>query len=482
MSLTGAIRTKQPHSLTFRLTTLYALGAVLVLLVCGAILYWFLIRSFQVEDSRFLAAKVHELHTDFLADNRRTGLLVGEIGKETKSPHFREYYARVISRDSDTVVGATPGMKSILPRGRFPSAQPYDFFETHPHVIMLKRGKTYMLASTVLGFDSLTHKPVILQLAADITRDTAVLTDFRDTLLAVLGLAIFMSAAFGAWAARRGLSPLRAITHAVAGVSAERLDRRIGSETRWPRELEGLATAFDGMLDRLDQSFRRLRQFSADVAHELRTPLNNLRGEAEVALSAPRSGDEYKRVLESVLEEQVRLSKIVESLLFLARAEQHREPINPRKLDLASLLTAVLDYYRPLAEEKRIELIARGTGALYADPDLLQRALSNLISNAIQHTPPDGKIVASIEEKSSDELRIEIRDTGNGIPPEHLPRLFDRFYRVDASRASGAEGSGLGLAIVQSIMVLHAGSVDVTSQLHKGTRVLLRFPKGKYAT
>lgn len=467
----------KPRSIIFRLTALYVLCTVLVLIVCGAVLYGFLIHSFKAEDGEFLAAKVHEMRTEFANVGNNALLFAKKIEDIQGNARFREYDARIVSSDG-SVVGETTGMRTRLPRKSFPAVQTRAAFAANPHWVEVRHGKAYLLAATVLGVDSATGKTVSIQLAADVSRDEGVLADYRNTLLMVLFFGTVLAAVLGAWAARRGLSPLRAITHAMEKVTAEQMGYRIDVPGRWPRELGRLAHAFDDMLERLDGAFQGLRRFSADVAHELRTPLNNLRGEGEVALAQPRTDDEYRRVIESMLEEQTRLERIVESLLFLARAEQRRETVAQKNLELRPVVNAIVEYYRPLADEKKLTLVCNGTGRAFADPDLLQRALGNLLSNAIEHIPQGGSIRVEIAPHEPQGVEIRVIDNGCGVAEEHLPHLFDRFYRVDAARAGGAQGSGLGLALVRSIMELHGGSAHIASVAGEGMTVTLILPHG----
>ena len=230
------------------------------------------------------------------------------------------------------------------------------------------------------------------------------------------------------------------------------------------------------MLERLEESFERISRFTADIAHDLRTPVNNIRGEAEVALARARTVDEYRDVLESSLEEAVRLSELIGDLLFLARAESPLTELHRENVNIAGLLITVRDYYEVSATNEGISLVVHdGAEPLNAELDrsLMLRAVSNLVSNAIAHTPPGGtvKLAATNEDAV---IRIEVSDTGAGIPAEALPRVFDRFFRVDPSRSKASGGTGLGLAIVQSILALHGGSAEITSQLGRGTRVTLR--------
>ncbi len=278
-----------------------------------------------------------------------------------------------------------------------------------------------------------------------------------------------------------GIRPVEEIATTARHISSTNLRERISPEG-YPFELASLADTFNKMLDRLEESFGRISKFSADIAHDLRTPVNNIRGEAEVALARARTVDEYRDVLGSCLEETVRLSDLISDLLFLARAESPLTHLHRERVNVAELLDGVRQYYEASAEDGGISLTtAVGPESVIAELDrtLLQRAVGNLVSNAVAHTPSGGAIVLGTTLGTGVEastIRIEVSDTGEGIPPEALPKVFDRFYRVDASRSQASGGTGLGLSIVQSIMLLHGGKVEIASQLGQGTRVTLHVP------
>jgi two-component system heavy metal sensor histidine kinase CusS len=231
------------------------------------------------------------------------------------------------------------------------------------------------------------------------------------------------------------------------------------------------------MLQRLEDSFLRLSRFSADIAHELRTPVNNIRGESEVALGRPRSVDEYRDALGSCLEEAVRLSDLIESLLFLARSESPGDHLKRKRQDIRALLSSVRDYYEASALECGVTLRLDCERELIGEVDgaLLQRALGNLVSNALAHTAVGGIISLSAAQHVQ-QLSIEVKDTGTGISPEALPKVFDRFYRADPARARRSGGTGLGLAIMRQIVFLHGGDVNIKSELGIGTTVLVTLP------
>jgi len=283
---------------------------------------------------------------------------------------------------------------------------------------------------------------------------------------------------FGITLTRKGLQPLTHVKEQVERITSTDLSQRIRSK-QWPRELDQLTVALDGMLTRLESSFDRIQEFSANLAHELRTPLNNLRGEAEVILSLPRSAKEYRQTIESSLEEYDRLSRMVSEILFLARPDME---IELKEIDARAELEILTEYYCTLAEEKSITLVLHGEGTIQADPALFQRAVGNIIANAIQYSPNGSQIIISIDTHQDDRLGIAVMDNGIGIPPEERESVFQRFYRSASAREYHCHGSGLGLAIVKSIMEMHDGSVSLECEQGKGTTVTLLFPSEQTKT
>src|SRR5216117_1126004 len=262
------------------------------------------------------------------------------------------------------------------------------------------------------------------------------------------------------------------MTQSFGRIGPDQLKERIGSAA-WPSELQPLAIAFDEMLKRLDDSFTRLSQFSADLAHELRTPIANMIGEAQVALTRDRTAAEYRETIESTVGECERLSRIVDNLLFVARVDAAREPIARKRFDARLAVEKIAEFYQTSADEHHVTITCSGDGQIYADPDLFERAVANLLDNALRFTPEHGSIHIALSERNAG-FEVAVSDTGCGIAPEHLPRVFDRFYRAESSR--GSDGAGLGLALVKSIVDLHSGSATIESNVDRGTTVKLTFP------
>jgi two-component system heavy metal sensor histidine kinase CusS len=308
---------------------------------------------------------------------------------------------------------------------------------------------------------------------------------YRDKLhmAGVAGVALAML--LGYLLIRATLRPLRDIAASASLITVNRLDTRI-AVARVPRELETLVASLNAMLERVEHGFQRLSRFTADLAHDMRTPLSNMRGAAEVALARPRSVDEYETLLASNLEECDRLSRMIESVLFLARAEHPQFVKQLREFDAGQELTHIADYFEGIAEEANVRVRVNGAASVTADLELFRRAVSNLLANAIRYTPQGGEIVLDAS-ASADVVRVTVENQGQPIPAEHLERIFDRFYRVDPSRSSlpsaglsqGSTGStGLGLAIVRTIMELHGGSVHAESDA-RSTRFVLMFPRAR---
>jgi len=282
-----------------------------------------------------------------------------------------------------------------------------------------------------------------------------------------------LAALLGYFVVRRGLRPVKLIAGQASSITAHRLDTRLDLSSA-PQELHELVQAFNAMLDRLDGSFQRLSQFSADLAHDLRTPLNNLMVQTQVALVQARSVEDYQGLLISNVEEYERLTRMVESMLFLARVEHTHVMLNKSALSLPEELQRIADYFEGLADEAGVTLTVEAGGKVYADAILLRRALGNLVANAIPYTPRGATIVLK-GTKTAEGITVSVINPGQGIAAEHIPHLFNRFYRGDAARSNSAS-TGLGLAIVQSIMALHGGRATVSSEENGLTEFTLIFP------
>ena len=264
-------------------------------------------------------------------------------------------------------------------------------------------------------------------------------------------------------AVRWGHAPIRRMSATVRGITSKNLHVRLDRKAV-PRELSTLVASFNEMLDQLQTSFDRLTQFSADIAHELRTPVTNLMTQAQVALSKDRPAASYRDVLYSSLDELDRLRKMISEMLFMAQTENPTRQFEKVKVQLDDEIRGVFEYFEALSDEAGIELrLEQAPGSavnVYGDRDMLQRAISNLLSNALRHTTRGETIVIRLVNEDGS-VCVEVCNPGPAIEATHLPHLFERFYRVDPARNRDGEGTGLGLAIVKAIAKVHGGSVGV---------------------
>lgn len=461
-------------TLAFRLTAGYALAGLLMVLVSTACLYFVLVTELERSTDLFLADKLNVIRTMLRERPDDLDALREEVELESAARRYEQFYIRLLD-ERNTPLMSTPGMTEQLDLNQFPGH--IQTAGNHALAMKGRNGRAFRVttAAVPVGFPATNSDTV--QIAIDVSQKEELLARYRHWFWAILLGSLGIFPLVGYQIAREGIRPVEEIATTARHISSTNLRERILPEG-YPSELASLAGTFNEMLDRLEESFDRISRFSADIAHDLRTPVNNIRGEAEVALARARTVDEYRDVLGSCLEEAVRLSDLISDLLFLARAESpltqlHRAPVN-----VGELLRSVREYYEGSAAEGGISLAtALSAEPLIADMDrtLMQRAVGNLVANAVAHTPPGGAIMLGANAGAFD-IRIEVSDTGMGIPPEALPRVFDRFYRVDASRSHSSGGTGLGLAIVQSIMVLHGGKAEIASQLGHGTQVSLLIP------
>lgn len=313
-------------------------------------------------------------------------------------------------------------------------------------------------------------------LGLDISHHAHFLRSMRLQLGIGIAAATLLAAMLGWLAAKKGLAPMRRVTATASRLSAERLGERL-SEQDAPAEMRELVEAFNGMLERLEASFRRLSEFSADIAHELRTPVSNLMTETQVALSRSRSADEYREVLHSNLEEFDRLARMIADMLFLAKADNGLLPKPAERVALETEVAALFEFYEALADENGIRMKLSGAGEVVGDRLMLRRALSNLLSNAIRHTPQGETIEVGVQQ-DGDQILLTVSNPGEPIPPDQLPLVFERFHRADPSRFRQSDGSGLGLSITRSIVEAHGGHIELGSDATR-TVFTIMLPSGK---
>jgi len=454
----------KPRSIASRLILLFTVATAL-LLACGlGVFYSLVVRHAVAEDNAVLADKIAALRADL---HETSPNVFAEELKGRRADEHAANWIRMLDSQGRTYA-ETPGMDRLLPPEIFPPPQT----SASPVRSLKDYRKGEKLFSLVALNEESGGQTYTIQVAQDRSSDERVERTFAFLFILVLSIGVPASAFIAVTVTKRGLRPLEEMTQSLERIGPTHLKERL-APAELPRELRPLAIAFDHMLKRLDDSFTRLSQFSADLAHELRTPVANMMGEAQVALTRERTAGEYRETLESTIGECERLSRIVDNLLFVARVDAARESIERKRFDARKAAEKIAAFYQTVADDRHVSISCTGDGYIYADPNLFERALGNLLDNALRFTPENGSIQISLSEHDAD-LEVAVSDNGCGIAPEHLPRVFDRFYRAESSR--GSDGAGLGLALVKSIVELHGGSATIHSNLGHGTTVKLIFP------
>jgi len=305
------------------------------------------------------------------------------------------------------------------------------------------------------------------------------LSDFLWLLLIALPIAILVAGLGGYFLAKKFLAPLDQMAVKARKIGGENLQERLPVRNA-DDELGNLAQAFNELLERLQKSFERLKQFTSDAAHELRTPLTAIRSIGEVGLQDRKNSDQYREIIGSMLEENQRLTHLVDNLLFLSRADARSLNIKSEPIKLSAFVRETIDLIQPLAEEKNQHIRIDGRDILVkADRTLLKQALLNLLDNAIKYSPDNALIIVRFQADESDTVRIQVIDPGAGIPRQHQEKIFERFYRVDKGRSRDMGGSGLGLAIARWAVQIQNGAIAVESQMGKGSTFIITLPAVK---
>lgn len=459
-------------SIKTRLFLFYSIAVFVLLTLFATFLYWVTINVLYKADYQFLADEVDTIQYILENDPVDMEALRQEIISIPIEPNgsIYRYYIRVVDPDKRIML-ETPGMseillpeKSMTSKNDRPSSKRYIWYTTN--------NNHYLIVEAPMHFGKSMRYGTV-QIMQDITYQHRFIND-RKKIIGSLFVVILLALSLGFLIANRGLRSLYLLTETVQKITATSLNNRIDPNL-WPKELRGLSLAFNQMLDRVESSFLRLKQFSADLAHELRTPITNLVGETEVALSYAKTSEEYQAVLVSNLEELQRMSSLIENMLFLARAESPHQELSKINLSVHEEIEVIKDYYEMMADDKDIRITSIGSATVSANPEMFRRMLGNLLSNAIKYTNKGGLVEFQVKEFNN-QVEIIVQDNGIGIDAKDIPKLFDRFYRVDAAR-SESPGIGLGLPIVKSIVDLHHGSILVKSEVGRGTSIVIHLPK-----
>jgi heavy metal sensor kinase len=452
-------------SIRLRLTLWITLAVALVLLGFGGMVYGFVARALYQQIDRSLLNEFQQLKRDERLGSDPGGRLRYWIDEFKEHEQF---FCVVYGADGRVVARTEELAVESVPPGPSPGSEDVHFGNlTLPTI-----GRQRVLSGRLRpGGQELA----VLHLAP--LKDVDVqLGHLQTGVFLAVPVALALSGGLAYLLARTALAPMERLHRLTEQITAERLDRRLPVANPGD-ELGRLTQTINAMIGRLERSFALVRRFTADASHELRTPLTAIRTEAEVVLAKPLGLAEHQQLLGSILEEVEWLTRLTDQLLALSREDAGVPKQAFELVELAALLGGVVETMRPLAEAKGLELHAdcAETARVWGDGVRLRQVFYNLLDNAIKYTPEGGR-VAVVLGKEGDAPVVLVRDTGVGIPPEHLPRVFDRFYRVDKARSRALGGSGLGLSIAQSIVAAHGGRIELASEPGRGTTCTVTLP------
>ncbi|STE53081.1 Sensor kinase CusS [Edwardsiella tarda] len=477
---------RRPFSLEVRLTFLISLTTLFTFAIFAAIMLISVQNHFAEQDIRNLK-RINTALTAILENPQES-----EQQKIDKMsillPSYRHISVLLLGPGNKVIYRSPDGlalMPAISTAGFTDAQSSGEVFEWSdgrmPHEITMRENKSMspsswrIMASTVNTPDGMNIKNDTLLIALSIDFHLHYLDTLKYNLLLIASLMSLLIILTVYFAVHKGHQPLRNVSMKIKNITSDNLDVRL-DPARVPIELEQLVISFNSMISRIEDVFTRQANFSADIAHEIRTPITNLVTQTEIALSQQRSEKELEDVLYSSLEEYNRMAKMVSDMLFLAQADNNQLIPEQMPLDLKAETIKLFDFFEAWAEEREVGLVLDGdSGMVEGDRLMLRQVINNLLSNAIRYTSAGHSVAVHIQE-NAESVALTVENPGTPIPQEHLPHLFDRFYRVDPSRQRKSEGSGIGLAIVKSIVVAHKGKISVASDLHS-TRFILTLPR-----
>ena len=460
------MRTVPRHSLALRVTAMFTLIVALAASSLGIYLYRAFVGEIARRDDIQLLGKL-----------RQVQMLLGRPGAAELLRSQPDYFR-------DTMSGQENSLVCILAPGGAVLADINALGERYP---LPPSAGPAPAAGAIAGWTTSGGAPgrvvagsarlgadaVTVIVARAYGERSAMFARYRRQIAGAVLVSALAAALLAALMLRRGLRPLRTVAEHAALVRPGTLARRLDVADA-PSELRPLIDAFNAMLARLQEGYARLSGFSADLAHEFRTPVANLLGQSQVLLAQPRTVDEYEQLIASNIEELERLARMIESMLFLARAGQEEVVLARQPLAALDELRKVADFYEGMAQERDLMLACEGEATVLADAALLRRALANLLSNAVRHADPGSRIVLFAGRRDG-VVELGVTNTGAPIGAAHLAHLFERFYRADPARSEAEGSTGLGLAIVRAIMDLHGGQAKVDTEGRRTTFTLV-FP------
>jgi heavy metal sensor kinase len=456
------------NTLAFRLTLWYA-GVFTVSSCVAFLLFYILVTSFiQERTDRELLSQVNRFSTLLVAEGVEA--VKNDAVIEAQAAGIKKVFFRLLSLNGQVFSSSNisywkdidineTAIKELLQDGSH-------VFETI--TIPNHKDKVRMLYA-------LLSPSIILQVGQAMESYSRFLDAFKGIFITTMAFLIILATGVGWFMARRAVSGVEAITQTAQSISGGTLGKRVPLKTRGD-EIDQLAMTFNQMLDRIQTLVTEIKEMSDNIAHDLKSPITRIRGIAEVTLTNGKSMGEYENMAASTIEECDRLLGMINTMLIISKTESGVDKLSLEEIDLAGLVRQACELFEPTAEDKRVILSCDvpNKSHLVGDNRMIQRMLSNLLDNAIKYNPSGGKVSVSVSENDERYVVITVKDTGIGISPNDLPRIFDRFYRCDQSRST--PGIGLGLSLARTIARAHGGDITVTSLLNQGCTFVITLP------
>ncbi|MBM3736717.1 MAG: heavy metal sensor histidine kinase [Acidobacteria bacterium] len=464
----------RPLGLRLRLTLVYALFCIAILAVLGVIFRQTLISQLKKNSADLLEEDWATMRAYLRFEKQKPEWYFDRKDEEETATvlRFRQGYLHIAGRTGNTLE-ISDKYRDLGPESEaditaaVAAAKPAIREHTDEY------GYNYMIRSGVMLDDD--KRPYYIAVGRSLDADAAVVDEFTNRYL-YLAPGLLLGFGILSWiAAGRALRPLNDVVHAAQSITGHKLDLRLPRRGAGD-ELDHLIDSFNNMVDRLEASFNQIRRFTVDVSHELRTPLTSIRGQLEVALMTATSKEQYRDAMVAAVSDVDRLAQVVRALLHLSQAESGQVVVARDPLDLSAVTAAIADQFQYPAEAENLALESHMVPGMIVlgDKVQLERMISNLLSNAIKYTPAGGRITVSVRPQGS-EVELAVADTGRGIPAEHLPHIFDRFYRVPDGSRDPDKGLGIGLSFVAWIVKAHGARIRVDSEPGKGSVFTVTF-------
>lgn len=471
MSLNLAKTFKKNLSIANKFAIMYTSASTLILIIIALALSWALSDLMLTAEKQYLIDEVYVVKSLLNKHHQKLSAIKQEVDgvpEALKKNAAYFYFVNIKDANGKTLM-STPGAPEKITNAPFPKLDNIHWKDTL--IKWHENGESYLLMNAPIIFDNDGKVKLAIEVALNVDYPESLIFKYRIYILIFLLLLFTMLLLLGRLIAKSSLKSLYEMAKVTQQITATKLSKRINHD-EWPKELMPLGRSFNEMISGIEKAFNNLSQCTDELSHELRMPINNLIGSTEIILSRPRPLMQYRKLIESNLEEFQRLSKLTDSILFLARNEFPTNAIQKKTIHLENEVQKISDFYRDLAAEKNISIVQKGEATIQGDQLLIQRAITNILSNAIKYCHQNTQILFEITQ-CDEIIELAITDNGIGIEEEQLNKIFDRFYRREDNRQNSW---GLGLSIVKMIMELHKGTVSATSILGKGSRFSLTFP------